>query len=59
MATLRPPNDVEIELETGKGTKHQTAQIISFITNSVAIAISVDSNFTIYSKGQKVYRMNG
>ena len=59
MATLRPPNDVEIELETGKGTKHQTAQIISFITNSIAIAISVDSNFTIYSKGKKVYRMNG
>lgn len=59
MATLRPPNDIEIELETGKGTKHQTAQIISYITNSIAIAISVDSNFTIYSKGQKVYRMNG
>jgi len=59
MATLRPPHNVEIELETGKGTKHQTAQIISFITNSIAIAISVDSNFTIYSKGKKVYRMNG
>lgn len=59
MATLRPSNDVEIELETGKGTKHQTAQIISFITNSITIAISVDSNFTIYSKGKKIFRMNG
>jgi hypothetical protein len=59
MVTLRPPNNVDIELETGKGTKHQTAQIVSFITNSIAIAISVDSNFTIYSKGKKVYRMNG
>ncbi len=59
MATLRPSNEVEIELETGKGTKHQTAQIISHLTNSISIAISVDSNFTIYSKGKKVFRMNG
>ncbi len=59
MTTLRPPNDVVLDLETGKGTKHQTAQIISFITKTIAIAISVDSNFTIYSKGKKVYRMSG
>ncbi|MBX7162662.1 MAG: hypothetical protein K1X49_03145 [Saprospiraceae bacterium] len=59
MATIRPPNDVEIELETGKGTKHQTAQIVSHLTKSISIAISVDSNFTIYSKGKKVFRMNG
>ena len=59
MATLRPPNNIQIELETGRGTKHQTAQIISYLTNSISIAISVDSNFTIYSKGKKVYRMNG
>lgn len=59
MTTLRPPSDIDLKLEVGKGTKHQTAHIMSHITNSIVIAISVDSNFTIYSKGQKILRMNG
>ncbi len=59
MTTLRPPPNIEIELETGIGTKHQTAQIVSHITDAITIAISVDYNFTIFSKGKKIYRMNG
>jgi hypothetical protein len=59
MATIRPSSEVKIELEQGKGTKHQTAQIISFITNTISIAISEDYYFTIYSKGKKIYRMYG
>ncbi len=59
MSTLRPPTDIKVKLENGKGTKHQTAQIVSAMANTIAIAISVDSNFTIYSRGEKIYRMNG
>lgn len=59
MSTLRPPKDIDVELENGKGTKHQTAQTVSAMSNSITIAISDDSNFTIYSRGKKIYRMNG
>ena len=59
MVTLIPPISADIEQEKGRGTKHQTAKVISSITKTIAIAVSVDSNFTIYSKGNKILRMNG
>lgn len=59
MTTLRPKSNPSVSQEIGKGTKHQTAKTLSYITNAVCIAISVDGNFTVYSKGEKILRMNG
>ncbi len=57
--TLRPKSNPDILQEIGRGTKHQTAKTISYITNAICIAISVEGNFTVYSKGDKILRMTG
>jgi adenine/guanine phosphoribosyltransferase-like PRPP-binding protein len=57
--TLRPSPNPDVVKEIGKGTKHETAQVISSITNAICIAISVDGNFTVYSRGDKILRMTG
>lgn len=51
---LRPPADAPGEAEVGKGARHGTAVKISAITNAVCIAVSVDGEISIFSKGQKV-----
>jgi len=55
--TLRPKPNSNVIKEIGKHTKHETAQIMSYITNAICIAISVEGNFTVYSKGDKILRM--
>lgn len=59
MTTLRPPPGVEVEEETGRGTKHSTAGKISKVTNAICIAISVDGRITVYSEGGVAFKVMG
>jgi hypothetical protein len=58
MTTLRPPQDVaNVRQLPGKGTKHQTAAVISALTQSLCITVSADGPITFFSKGQPVLRL--
>jgi hypothetical protein len=59
MTTLRPPKEIEVEEETGRGTKHSSAAQMSKITNALCIALSVDGRITIYSKGTFAFKVMG
>ena len=59
MTTLRPPPCVQVEEETGRGTKHSTAAKISKVTNALCIAISVDGRITVYSNGSVAFKVMG
>ena len=59
MTFLRPPADARGIVEAGRGSKHSTAAKISGITNSLAVAISVDGIVTVFGKGEIVLKLMG
>lgn len=59
MTTLRPPLGLSVELEPGKGKKHETAVMMSMATQAITIAVSVDGRITFYSHGKAVFKIMG
>ncbi len=53
---LQPPEDVVTVEETGKGTRHGTAAVMSAATNAICIAVSDDGEISVYSGGELAYR---
>lgn len=59
MTALRPPTNVTVHEEVGKGTRHSTAAKISKVTNAVVFAVSVDGRITVYSHGAIKFKVMG
>jgi hypothetical protein len=59
MVTIKLPPRIEVERESRKGTKHDTAAKLSKLCDCICFAISVDKCFSIYRNGKMVLRTYG
>lgn len=59
MMRLEPSQDISIEPEGDKGTRHNTAKKMSKITKAIFITISADGPISIYADGNRIMKMLG
>jgi hypothetical protein len=59
MTFLRPPAGAPGVEEVGKGSKHSTAAKISGATGCIAVAVSVDGQITVFTKGEVLLKLMG
>lgn len=59
MVRLESPRDVEVQVESDKGTRHNTAKKMSAVTNSIYITVSSDGPISIYVDGERILRVLG
>ena len=57
MAFLRPKRQKSLDYDTGIGTRHYTAQVLSKDISCICIAVSQDGYITVFLDGNRIYKI--